>query len=254
MMIGVISSARLGVILACTAGVMLGGCSASSTPGTGAAANATPDQPNYDCRPAKGTITIDGVLDEPAWQDAPFSDLFLVSAPGVREMPDRLATRMKMLYDRDNLYAAFDCEDSDIWATYASRDDPVRFEKAVLLDIDPLGNGRGHYGFQVNPLNALLDCKTTGGASKLNPKRWRQAVEWNATGVEHAVHVEGTINKRDDTDNRWTVEPKIRFDDLGVRPLPGDVWHVRADRLDYWVGRTVFSSWARAEFGTVVFK
>ena len=216
-------------------------------------------QPIYDCRPATGTIVVDGAIDEPAWQNAPFSDVFLcdtfaVAAGKARQLPDKLTTRMKTLYDSANLYVAIECEDSDIWASFAKHDDPIHFEKAALLNLDPLGNGRDYYGIYVNPLNAVLDLRSIGGRGQVSRKRWMESIRWNAKGVEHAVKVDGTINRRDDVDNKWTVELRVPFDDLGVRPMQGDTWRVNVGRMDYWLGSIIVSSWASAEFGTLVFK
>ena len=242
-------SAALVLVLAVAA--IAAGCSVPEAR-VGVAA-LSPNSLKYDCRPAKSTITIDGLLDDPAWQDAPFSEDFLVSS-AVRIMPDKLRTRMKVLYDDDSLYVALHTEDSDIWATYATRDDPVMYEKALLLNIDPLGNGRDYYGFYVNPLNTLLDLKQTGGGVEMSNRRWRKCVEWNGNGIEHAVHLDGTLNKRDDIDNGWTLELKVPFDAIGVRPAPGDVWLVQAGRIDYWLGGKIISSWIKTGFGALIFR
>jgi len=247
--------ASIAIIVGAAASVALAGC--SGPPAQSDARNlgqARAAQPVYECRRAASRLKIDGSLDDPAWQDAPFSDLFLVSARNVRQMPDKLATRMKLLYDADNLYVAFDCEDGDIWSTFAKRDDPVQFEKTTVLNIDPLGNGRDYIGICINPLNALLDLKAAGGPPELSRRSWMRAIAWNAPGIEHAVAVSGTVNKRDDLDDRWTVEIRIPFSDVGVRPLQGDTWRIQAGRHDYWLGGNVISSWTKDGFGSLTFK
>jgi len=243
---------NIAVLVFVAAAAMLAGCSGPIT--SDGASRSRSDQPLYQCRRAGGPITIDGSLDDPAWQDAPFSDLFFVSARGVRQMPDKLATRMKLLYDADSLYVAFDCEDGDIWSTFANHDDPVQFEKATLLNIDPLANGRSYVGIYINPLNAMLDLKATSGPPEISRRSWLQAIAWNGAGIEHAVQTRGTVNKRDDLDDRWTVEIRLPFSDLGVKPLPGDTWHIQAGRLDYWLGGNIISGWTRSQFGDLTFR
>jgi len=246
---------RLSAIIIAAVAAALAGCSGSPTQTDGQdRAQARAAQPVYECRRAGSQIAIDGLLNDPAWQDAPFSDIFLVSARNVRQMPDKLATRMKLLYGGDNLYVAFDCEDCDIWSTFANRDDPVQFEKTTVLNIDPLGNGRDYIGICINPINAMLDLKATGGPPEVSRRSWLRAIAWNASGIEHAVAVKGTINKRDDLDDRWTVEIKIPFSDIGVRPLQGDTWRIQAGRHDYWLGGNVISSWTRDGFGSLTFR
>jgi len=219
----------------------------------GGAVVGSPGSPKYDCRPAAEPITLDGRLDEPAWQDAPFSEEFLVSST-VRTMPDKLRTRMKLLYDKDSLYVGLQTEDSDIWCTYAGHDEPVMYEKALLFNVDPLGNGRDYYGFYVNPMNALLDIHAVGGVAEMSQRRWQKCVEWNAKGIRHAVQVDGTLNKRDDVDNGWTLELQVPFDAIGVRPAAGDAWLIQAGRIDYWLGGKIMSSWTRASFGALLFR
>lgn len=211
---------------------------------------------------AQGPIKIDGLLDDPAWQDAPFSDDFLHFRLTVPEMPRKFGTHMKLLHDANNLYVAFDCVDSDIWSTFTNHDDPVMFEEAVLLHLDPLGNGRDYYGIYVNPLNAVLDVKRPGGAAEMSRRRWLECIQWNGAGIEHAVHVDGTVNKRGDVDNGWTVEIRVPFDTLGVRPKPGDCWLMQAGRMKKpRMSGTVISTWTDTrnlylprDFGTLLFK
>jgi len=218
--------------------------------------------PTYGCRFAAGPIKIDGSLDDPAWADAPFSADFIRRRVGVRIMPKNIHTRMKMLHDDANLYIGVECRDSDIWSTFTERDDPVLFEEAVSVYVDPLGNGRDYYGFYVNPLNALLDLKRHSPSLDMRWKIWLECTRWNAEGIEHAVQVDGTVNKRDDEDTGWTLEMKLPFSALGVRPRPDDRWRVQVGRntVPRFSGM-VLSSWARTEslsyprdFGVLLFQ
>jgi hypothetical protein len=218
--------------------------------------------PTYRCRLAGGQIEIDGLLDDAPWQNAPFSADFIRRRYGVRQMPPGIRTRMKMLHDSHNLYIAIQCFDSDIWSTFTDRDDPVVFEEAAVVYVDPLGNGRDYYGIAVNPLNALLDLKRPDGSLDMSRRAWLECTRWNAEGIEHAVSVDGTVNERSDRDTAWTVEIKLPFDALGVRPLPGDAWRIQIGRNTRpRLSGIVVSSWTDAvtlyspnDFGVLVFQ
>ncbi|NQT19802.1 MAG: carbohydrate-binding family 9-like protein [Planctomycetes bacterium] len=219
-------------------------------------------RPVYRCRLASGPVKIDGLLDDAAWEDAPFSAEFIRRTHVVPQMPASIGTRMKVLYDERALYIAVECKDSDIWSTFTQRDDPVVLEEAAVIYVDPLGNGRDYFGFHINPLNALVDLKRRSGTLETRPRIWRQWKSWNGEGIEHAVHVDGTVNKRGDVDNGWTVEIALPFDALGVRPRPGDQWRVQVGRMNRpRMGGIVLSSWTKTStlhmpscFGVLVFQ
>lgn len=212
--------------------VLAAGCSRPETREARNAINAAKrGLPTYRCRSASGPVKIDGLLDDAAWQDAPFSADFIRRRYEVPEMPANVHTRMKMLHDERALYIAVECKDSDIWGTFTELDDPVMFEEAVVIYVDPLGNGRGYYGFYINPLNAMLDLKRPDGSLEMRRRIWRECTRWNGEGIRHAVHVDGTVNKRSDVDNGWTLEMVLPFEALGVRPLAGDQWRVQVGRI-----------------------
>ena len=219
--------------------------------------------PTYRCRFADEPVKIDGRLDDPAWKDAPFSAEFVRRRWKVLEMPPNVHTRMKMLHDESNLYIAIECRDSDIWSTFTGRDDPAMInEEAAVIYVDPLGNGRDYYGFFINPLNAMLDLKRLSGSLEMRRKIWLECTRWNGRGIEHAVHVDGTVHDRNDVDKGWTLEISLPFETLGVRPQDGDSWRVQVGRIKRpRSSGIVFSFWSDArafhvprDFGVVVFQ
>jgi|GEM_PF-2483767 len=263
------------IFIAAAVGMLSAGCSSPDTrdtvggdpPDGGFPTEAEPlndgGLPTYKCRSATGPVKIDGLLDDAAWKDAPFSARFIRRRYSVPDMPPNIRTRMKMLHDKHNLYVGVECSDSDIWSTFTERDDPVMFEEAAVVFVDPLGNGRDYYGFYVNPLNAMLDLKLPSSTLEMRKKIWLECTRWNGEGIEHAVQVDGTVNKRNDEDSGWTLEIKLPFDTLGVRPMPGDSWRVQVGRikkprmsvigvLSTWTNATVLHS--AHDFGVLVFQ
>src|SRR5579872_7407974 len=70
---------------------------------------------------ATGPLTIDGKLDEAAWQAAPWSEDF-VDIEGDRQPKPSYRTRVKMLWDDKNLYLAAELEEPHVQASLTEHD------------------------------------------------------------------------------------------------------------------------------------
>src|SRR5690606_20202991 len=82
-------------------------------------------------------LTIDGKLDEPAWQAVARSEPF-IDIDGVQK--PRFATRMKMLWDDEYLYVGADLEEPGLWATLTERDSIIFRDHDFEVFIDPDGD------------------------------------------------------------------------------------------------------------------
>ena len=111
---------------------------------------------------ATGSITIDGVLDEPDWQAAPrIGDL-------VQRQPDTGApptepTQVTLLYDNDHLYigvTAFDSDPDRIIGTTMVRDAGLNTEDRIEILLDTFRDQRSAFYFATNPAGALIDGLT----------------------------------------------------------------------------------------------
>ncbi|MDA1190538.1 MAG: carbohydrate-binding family 9-like protein [Candidatus Poribacteria bacterium] len=193
---------------------------------------------------------IDGDLSDPAWSHAVHAPLLNTATTQSPVLP----TRLSLLWDDANLYAAFDCaDDGNVNATMTQHDANLWEEEVVELFIDTDGNLRTYYEFQVNPLNTFFDAYLINSGSK----RWLLR-DLDLDEIEHAVatHEKG-----------WRVEMKMPFEEFGecprIPPVVGDKWRVnfyRIDRND--PKRPELTSWSptwnrnyhRTEaFGTLVF-
>jgi hypothetical protein len=206
-----------------------------------------------------GAIKIDGKLDEKEWKDAPSTGLFVRTMDG---LPTDQKTEAKLLWDDKNLYVAFECEDRDVWSTMDKRDDKLWQQEAVELFIDADGDGKTYVELQANPRGTIFD-------SWLPTYRGNQN-DWNSN-VKVGVKVDGTLDKRDDTDKGWVVELAIPLEDAkgrekemkNVPPKVGTEWRVNFFRLDQPSGKTqVGTAWspplvgdfhALDKFGVLVF-
>jgi hypothetical protein len=186
---------------------------------------------HYDAHRTKTSIIVDGLLTDKEWGKAPvmdgFSDVF---EPG-REV--KYPTTAKMLWDDKYLYVAFECIDPDIWGVRTKHDDPVYIEDAAEVFIDPEGQGRHYFEVDVSAMNTSIDLMILSPSFVgLTPTNSRYDVKGLKTGVK----VYGTLNKRDDKDEKWTLEMAIPWSDfmgrkVNVPPHDGDSWHINLFRV-----------------------
>ena len=107
---------------------------------------------------AAGPITIDGRIDEAAWDKALVIDRFYEIEPG-DNTPPPVKTTAYLAYDHENFYMAFKCRDphpDQIRARYADRDS-VGPDDFVGIILDPFHDKRYGLEFFVNPLGVQMD-------------------------------------------------------------------------------------------------
>ncbi|MCF7837693.1 MAG: carbohydrate-binding family 9-like protein [Candidatus Marinimicrobia bacterium] len=226
------------------------GCAALGVAGTSLAATAdTPDprpQPPVQIRRTQEAITLDGKLDEPAWQQAPAQDLEwlddTVNLPPLTQQAVKAVPfepgRARFLLGPEFLYIGIEFEDADVVAQlaedqahlYRTGDLAEVFIKAAgspsywELYVSPLGNKTSFF-FPSPGYLGLPDCFSL------------PLME----GFDVAAAVDGTVNDYRDTDRGWTAEMAIPLDALkhstGVAFAPGEAWRILVARYNY--GRTL---------------
>ena len=209
--------------------------------GLALAGGATPEPgsqalPEIACARASGPILADGVADEAAWNEAPWTDAF-VDIRGDPALAPPLSTRAKVLWDDAHLYVFADMEEHHLWATQTERDDTIWHENDFEVFLDPDGDGRAYYEIEVNALGTVLDLF-------LDEPYWRGGqgdLSWDLPGLQVGVDTRGTLNDPADLDGGWSVEMAIPWADLtapgastlGVPPAEGDVWRVNFSRVNW---------------------
>ena len=205
-------------------------------------------------------ITIDGRLDEPAWLAAPDFGAFVFPwyVGGEKEQ-----TVAKMLWDDENLYVGFLCEDAHIWAEHTERDSSVWKDDTVEVFTAPNPDRpNAYFNFEMNVLGIFLDQFHPDGAGVPVKE------EWNGEGVRIATSIQGTLNDDSDEDQFWVLEVALPLSNFAhvaknTPPKAGDVWHLNLNRLG---GKTniQYSQWTAsqtpkpqfhspADFGRVIF-
>ncbi|MEJ2720868.1 MAG: carbohydrate-binding family 9-like protein [bacterium] len=188
----------------------------------------------YVCYQTDRPITIDGLLDDPAWDGADWTDDFVDIEGPARPQP-RFRTRVKMLWDARYFYVAAELEEPDVWATLTRRDTIIFYDNDFEVFIDPDGDTHEYYELEVNAYGTewdlLLVKPYRDGGPALD--------EWTIDSLRTAVHVGGTINDPFDTDSGWTVEFAFPWRSLAEYahrpspPEPGDQWRVNFSRVQW---------------------
>ncbi|ASM52206.1 hypothetical protein PESP_b0680 [Pseudoalteromonas espejiana DSM 9414] len=120
-------------------------------------------------------ITVDGVLDEPHWQNATLVPIAFQDEPNEKGIPP-VKTDAYMYEDGSNLYVAFVAEDpqpSQITASLRDRD-TLWQDDTVILIIDTFNDERSAYEFYVNPLGAQGDTRMS------DTDGWQSDPSWDA--------------------------------------------------------------------------
>jgi hypothetical protein len=166
-----------------------------------------------------------------------------------------------MLWDDRYLYVGFHSVDRDVWGTITEHDGPMYDEEVVEVFIDANRDGISYVELEVNPLNVSLDLFAINRNGVLCT-----LFDWEATGWQHAVQIDGSLNQRDGTDRSWTVEMALPLEALmtapHIPPQHGDVWRANLYRIDRGREGDEYSAWSPtwainyhipARFGEVVF-
>ncbi len=189
---------------------------------------------SYICYRANAPLTIDGKLDETAWQAAPFTDRFQ-DIVGPSKPEPRHDTRMKMLWDETYFYFAAVLDEPHVWAKLKKRDSIIFFDNDFEIFIDPDGDTYNYYELEVNAFATEWDLFIAQPYRDGGP-----AIHaWDITGLKTAVHVDGTLNDPSDTDKGWSVEIAIPWEMLKEAapdqrgPEAGEYWRVNFSRVQW---------------------
>lgn len=189
-----------------------------------------PDPRLFQCHRARGNITIDGKIDEPAWQAAQVLDDFRL--PISLERPQS-ASSVRVLWDDECLYFAMVMEDLDVYGMKTEHDTRTWEDDVAELFVKPSAADHPYYEIHVNPRNTKLDLffprRGAGTFDRFTP--------WSS-GMRSAVIVKGTLNNWRDKDKGWLVEAAIplkAFAATTPKPQLGDRWRFAFCRYDYSV-------------------
>lgn len=154
------------------------------------------DKLNYQLAHINKDIDVDGVLNEPHWQEATRVAVNYQDEPNEKGTPP-VKTDAYIYDDGHNLYVAFvayDTDPSKIRAALRDRDTLWQDDNVGLV-IDTFNDERTGYEFYVNPLGAQGDIRMT------DTDEWVSDLSWDAIWDSA-----GTINE-----HGYVVEMRIPF-------------------------------------------
>jgi hypothetical protein len=172
--------------------------------------------PEYKACKLNGEIEIDGVLSEPAWNKANLLTLREAELGG----KVRFGTRVRMLWDDQAVYLAFDCDDPDVYNPITKHDDDLWQHDVVEVFVDVTGDSMSYMELHVAPSGATADVLWADfrpGVDWFASPTWERFTEaesktaYTAKGMSAAVKVDGTLNNPDDTDRGYVVEWRIPY-------------------------------------------
>jgi len=185
------------------------------------------------------TFPIDGKLDKAPWTG--IEPVWLVPSHG-RPDPEQQPTALFVCHDGAQLYVAFHCVDRDIWGSYRGRNEPIYEEEVVEAFLAPGGDPRRYFELETSPRGAWFEAKVA------SPEGRRVSMQvdrdWVCAGWRRAALVRGTLDRRDDRDEWWSVEWAIPFAALGATaPSAGARWRANFTRIDQARGGE-YSAWS----------
>ncbi|MBI4556472.1 MAG: carbohydrate binding family 9 domain-containing protein [Candidatus Hydrogenedentes bacterium] len=166
---------------------------------------------------------IDGRLDEPCWAQAEVTSGFIDRKT---DRPAKEQTLVRVLYDNENLYIGFECEElepENILATERKDDRFLDADDTVEILIDSFHDHRNLYVFITNTLGTRLDARDgIYGFSSAWDCNWKVAC---------------TIGE-----DRWFAELAIPVGELLFERSPLAVWGINFRRVEK--GAQEVSSWS----------
>jgi hypothetical protein len=188
---------------------------------------------NYVVKYTAAKLSIDGKLNEQAWQTATWTSNFVDIEGDLKPKP-AFDTKVKMLWNDEYLFVAAQLQEQQLWAKQTHHDDVIFRDNDFEIFIDPLNEGHRYFEIEVNALNKIFDLFIN--------KPYRNGgdalVGWNADGLKSGILLEGTLNKPNDTDKSWTLEMAIPLKSLWMgypfkKPQEGSIWRINFSRVEW---------------------
>ncbi len=165
--------------------------------------------------------TIDGLLDDEAWQVAPLPTGEWLSYNPLYGDPIPQSTTVWVAHDADAIYFAFKCDDPEPGGikTSVTRRDNIWQDDWVGLSLDALGTGQLSYHMMVNPSGVQADMlnSVANGEDNAPDWIWNSAARLTPTGYTAEIRLPlQSIRFQGGTDTRMGILFWRRISRLGV--------------------------------------
>jgi uncharacterized protein DUF5916/cellulose/xylan binding protein with CBM9 domain len=171
-------------------------------------------------------IVVDGSLDDEAWRGAQAADGFVQAEPHEGDAATEV-TEVRLAFDRDALYIAVACRDSDpsgLIINDIRKDFATGEQDSFEVILDTFADRRNGFVFVINPAGAKSDTQIANEGRDVNTSWdgvWSVATRRDAAG--------------------WSAEIRIPFKTLRFDRGADRVWGVnfsrrirRKNEIDYW--------------------
>ena len=190
-------------------------------------------------------VALDGSLDDEAWASVEPTGGFVQAEPNEGQ-PSTEATEVRVGFDREALYIAVYCRDTDAGSVIVNdirKDFPQGEQDSFEVLLDTFADRRNGFVFITNPEGARSDTQIANEGREVNTS-W-DAV-WRVAAKKH--------------EDGWSAEMRIPFKTLRFEPGDGTEWGVnfarrirRKNEVSYWspVPRA-YSIYRASQGGTLV--
>jgi hypothetical protein len=197
------------------------------------------ERPSIKAGKLHGVISIDGLLDEPDWKNAPVLDNFLTTEPVEKGVPS-YPTIVKVIANEKSIIIGIECKDSkpeDIVRFSKLRDTDISNEDHIKLVLDPFLDGQSGYIFAVNALSARYDALVSNRGESEN-KDWdavweaRSVIHSEGWSVEILLPIQSISFKKGLTQWGFNVERRIQRNQETIRwaNVKRDQWFIQTSR------------------------
>ncbi len=183
----------------------------------------TPEKKKYQATKVNTPPVINGILDDEVWQSGEWVDDFTQFEPYNGKKPSQ-RTEFKILFDNDNIYAAFKAYDTSpdsIVNRLTRRDNPDGDLVGVIFD--SFHDLRTGFLFGISSSGVKYD-------QMFNNDGQNQDSSWDPNWwVKTSINKEG-----------WVAEMKIPFSQVRFEKNSGDTWGLEVARVLYRKNETSF--------------
>ncbi len=199
-------------------------------------------RPGAEVAWCQGVVTIDGILDESAWEQA--TPLNVVANTGGQGAPP---TEVLLCWDDEALYVAARCglpSGVTLQAPPRSRDDPeLQRDEGIQVFLDPGRTGQRYAHFVISASGQVYDSlNTVVGEGTIH-----SSTGWNVNATTAVTAGEG----------EYVLEARLPFREIAPVPQPGEVWEANFARVQpveaVW-SHTTGGVHVPARFGRITFQ
>ncbi len=197
------------------------------------------ERPSLNAGKLLGEIKIDGLLNEPDWQNAPVLDEFLTTEPSEKGIPSS-PTIVRVIANEKSVVIGIDCKDpnpDNIVRFSKVRDADISNEDHIKVVLDPFLDGQSGFIFAINAFAARYDALVSRRGESENEDWdaiWEARVAINTDGwsVEIRLPIQSISFKKGLTSWGFNVERRIQRNQETIRwaNVQRDQWFIQTSR------------------------